>query len=76
MEKYDLDKINWKLNFMDFSDTNYKYFCYNKKIGLSIYLQRNLDYLSKINIKFFYLNIDFLMNESSSKNIRNYLNQQ
>ena len=73
IQKYDLDKINWKLNFMDFSDTNYKYFCYNKKIGLSIYLQRNFNYLSKRNIKFFYLNIDFLMNESSSKNIRNYL---
>lgn len=71
-KNYDLDKIKWKINYI-YYDYNNKYFCYNKKVGLSLFLQRNLIDLTKENIKYFYLNIDYLINESSIKNIRKYI---
>lgn len=69
----DLNKIKWKINYIVYDFYDFKYFCYNKKIGLSLFLQTYLTYLTKKNRKYFYLNMDFLFNESSSKNIKKYI---
>ena len=66
-------KIKFKdANFNDYC-YNYKYLCYNKKIGLTFNIQRYLIRLYQQNIKHFYLNIDFLYKEADIKKIRNYI---
>ena len=73
IQKYDIKKMIWNNNTIVMNNNKYKYFIYNKKIGLSLYLQRNINYFLVNNHKSFYLNIDFLFNEVSNKCIKKYL---
>ena len=74
----DLKNIN--INEIKFDDIYYdnleegnKYYCYNGKIGLSTYIQKNIIYEPTEVDKCFYLNIEYLLNEKWSDNIRKYL---
>ena len=71
-KKY-IGKITWKsTGFEDYCyQLNYLY--YNRKIGLSLALQKKSICLLKEDRKHFYCNIDFLINEKKTIKIRNYL---
>lgn len=73
IHKEDVGKINWKGNFIEEKSSKYKFFIYNPKIGISLYIQHMLHDLLRRNEKYFYLNIDFLFNEVSNKSIKQYI---
>ena len=68
-----LNKIKWKATNFDDYCWGYKYLYYNKKIGLSVALQKHAVHLFKKKKKVFYCDVDFLINETDIKKIRNYL---
>lgn len=73
IKKEYIDKIELKdIEHNDFC-SEYKYLCYNKKIGLTLSTQKLLILEFQSDKKFFYLNIDFLCNETNKEKIRKYL---
>jgi len=72
MKEYNLNEIKWKRTAFDKIKEKYKYFCYNKSIGLSVYLQRNL-IDERQYTKYFYFDINYLFNEKSNEHIQKYI---
>ena len=68
-----VNKMKWKA--VDFDDYcwGYKYLYYNSKIGLSVALEKYFIQLYQRNKKIFYLNVDYLFNETDTQKVINYL---
>ena len=73
INKEDVEKIDLKPETYNDYCLNYKYLCYNKKIGMTLVLQKILIRLFQDKEKYFYCNMDFLYNEVDIIKIRNYL---
>ena len=73
IEKQFVNKIKWKETDFDDYCWGYKYLYYNRKIGLSVALQKYFIHLFQTNKKYFYCNVDFLYNEKDKRKIRNYI---
>ena len=71
-KKY-IDRIKFKISpFRDYC-WNYRFIIYNKKIGLTLAIQKYLIILYQRGKKYFYCNVDFLYNETDKKKIKNYI---
>jgi len=68
INKDDIDKIKKKITKF-YGSINCKYICYNRKIGLSVFLEEELIQEKK----YFYFNVDYLINENSNSNLLNYM---
>ena len=73
INKEKIDKIKIKPVYFIDNLFDYKYVCYNKKIGLTLYTQNLLIRLFKKKQKCFYINMDYLYNEIDVNKIRNFI---
>ena len=73
VEKNYIDKIELQIYPFQEYCWGYRYLLYNKKIGLTLAIQKYLIILYQMGKKYFYCNIDFLTNESDNQKIKNYI---